>query len=105
MHYRARARAKAELVQIVTLERKAAGVLTAVGGEKRKVHITRYGVRRLDADNLYGGAKILVDALRAAGVIWEDDPDHLDLRITQAKTTRGDARTEVEITWDTDILQ
>ena len=51
--------------------------------DKRKVRITSIRKRRLDKDNLYFGAKPLVDALKSLGLIVDDDPEHLELEIEQ----------------------
>ena len=86
-----------ELTRIVQSERRAEGLLTALGGERRRVVITRYGPQLLDYDNLVGGAKPLIDALCNSGAIWDDDPKHLDVTVKQEKSSRREARTEVEI--------
>ena len=38
-----------------------------------------------DADNLAGGCKAVIDALRYEGIIPQDDPDHLQLLIKSSK--------------------
>lgn len=98
MHYHRRRRLRSELVAIASAGRRAAGILRALSGERRRVTITRFGVRTLDRDNLYGGAKLLVDALCDAGAIWDDDDEHLDLVVTQQLTEKRSARTDVRIT-------
>jgi len=97
MHWAAYQRHRREMDAIMQAERRKVGLLTAVGGERRKVVITRYGPRTLDHDNLVGGVKPLIDALRGAGVIWEDDPTHIDLEVHQRKSTGGHRHTRVEI--------
>jgi len=49
------------------------------GRERRRVEISRYGGRLLDADNAAGGAKALVDALRRRGLLFDDSPKWCDL--------------------------
>ena len=62
------------------------------------VIIDRYGSLKMDWDNLYGGVKPLMDALIIAGVIADDNPDVVsNLRVTQSKSSRKDARTHVLI--------
>ena len=86
-------------------------VPTASG--KRKLTITRHGVRPLDRDNLYASMKPVIDVLRPPkheegyyktgkkagqywsrkrighGLIQEDDQNHLELVVQQAPLTRG----------------
>ena len=59
--------------------------------------ITRYGSRMLDADNLAGGCKPLIDAVRRAGLIADDDPKSVEIVFAQHPCKRGDERTEVEV--------
>lgn len=59
--------------------------------------ITRYGSRLLDADNLAGGCKPLIDAVRRSGLISDDDPKSVELVFAQYQCKRGDERTEVEV--------
>jgi len=63
---------------------------------KRKVIITSYRKRLLDKDNLYAGAKLLVDALKKAGLIWDDSPKWINLEVKQAVDGKN-PRTEVVI--------
>jgi hypothetical protein len=68
------------------------------GGTGRiKVTITRRGPKLLDVDNLAGGCKPLIDALRYEGVIPNDDPGTIELAFRQFKTRREDQGTEVLI--------
>jgi hypothetical protein len=46
---------------------------------KRRVSIERTGRGRLDPDNLMGGFKWLIDAIKAERLIVDDDDDHLEL--------------------------
>lgn len=50
-----------------------------------RVTIVRHGKRLLDPDNLVGGAKPLIDAMRDLGLIVDDDPAHLELTVKQQK--------------------
>jgi len=50
----------------------------------RKVHIHSQRARTLDVDNLFGGGKGLIDALRACSLIVDDNKDWLlELNYTQ----------------------
>ena len=70
---------------------------TAGSTGRIKVTITRRGPKLLDVDNLAGGCKPLIDALRYEGVIPNDDPGTIELAFRQFKTRRDDQGTEVLI--------
>ena len=57
-----------------------------------QITITRYGIRQLDKDNLYGGCKPLIDCLQpwpqGIGLITDDDPDTVTIRVKQEKVTK-----------------
>ena len=52
----------------------------------QKLLITCNRKRRLDYDNLVGGLKQLIDALVCEGFIFDDDPTHVEMHITQQKS-------------------
>jgi len=60
-----------------------------------EVRVSRYGRALLDRDNLVGGTKALVDALRHYRLIVDDSPAHLALHVEQQ--TGRPWRTRVEI--------
>ncbi len=64
--------------------------------KKMKVKIISYRARLLDKDNLYSGAKNLVDALRRTRLIRDDSPRWLELEVEQ-EVDRKNMRTEIEI--------
>lgn len=68
------------------------------GGPRHHVRIKSHRVRLLDIDNLYGGAKHLIDSLRGSGIIPDDDPQSISLEISQEKI-KGykNEKTEVEV--------
>ena len=59
--------------------------------------ITRLGVRLLDADNLCGGVKFLLDACRYEGLIPEDNPQAIVLIVRQRKVKMKETGTILEI--------
>jgi hypothetical protein len=61
------------------------------------VRLTRLGIRLLDADNLCGGVKFLLDACRYEGLIPEDNPGAICLIVRQRKVKRVDTGTILEI--------
>lgn len=66
--------------------------------EKAKVTITYFFAdgRRRDPDNYAG--KLILDGLTKAGVIQDDDFDHIVLEIRKGGVDKKNPRTEVEIT-------
>lgn len=56
--------------------------------------------RRLDRDNLFGGQKPLVDALRHCGIIKNDTDLWLDLGVVESRDPVSEPRTEIEITYN-----
>ena len=62
---------------------------------KSKVTITSHRKSLLDPDNLVAGAKPYIDALVTNGIIIDDKPENISLKIDQAKSKHGYA---VEIT-------
>jgi len=60
--------------------------------------ITRHATKLLDADNFAGGCKPLIDQLRYAKLIADDDPESVEILFRQAKVkTKKEERTEIEI--------
>lgn len=62
-----------------------------------EVRITRLGIRLLDADNLCGGVKFLLDACRYEGLIPEDNPQAISLIVRQRKVKKAETGTILEI--------
>ena len=61
--------------------------------------ITRHAVRLLDADNYAGGCKPLIDQLRYAKLIEDDDPETIEITFRQAKCkTKAEEKTTIQIT-------
>jgi len=75
-------------------ERNAEG-----GDDRHRVRIISKRVRICDPDNLVGGVKYLVDSLRGAEIIPEDDPQASTLEVSQEKVkTYKEEETWVEVT-------
>jgi hypothetical protein len=62
-----------------------------------EVRITRLGTRLLDADNLSGGVKWLLDGLRYEKLIPEDNPQAIRLIVAQRKAGKDERGTLIEI--------
>jgi hypothetical protein len=61
--------------------------------------ITRYSTKTLDVDNLAGGCKPLIDQIRYAHLIPDDNPESVNITFSQVKVkTQAEQRTEVRIT-------
>lgn len=75
----------------------AAGQRKGPGEGRAHVSIERRSLKLLDKDNLYGSVKFLCDALRYAGLIADDDPESIELTVTQRRV-RHRAETGTEVT-------
>lgn len=61
--------------------------------------ITRYSTKTLDVDNLAGGCKPLIDQIRYAHLIPDDNPESVNITFSQVKVkTQAEQRTEITIT-------
>ena len=61
--------------------------------------ITRFSTKTLDVDNLAGGCKPLIDQIRYAHLIPDDNPESVEITFSQVKVrTQAEQRTEVRIT-------
>lgn len=56
------------------------------------VRIRRYATHLLDRDNLYGGCKALIDRLREAKLIPDDDEASIQLEVSQEKVSSKKAQ-------------
>jgi len=78
----------------------AVGEEEAEGGylQRNLVRITSYRCRLLDPDNLAGGCKYAIDAIRKAKVIKDDREKDIRLEIFQVKVkTRKEEKTVIEV--------
>jgi hypothetical protein len=66
-------------------------------GRRSHVTIVRHSSRLLDPDNLVASVKPLIDEIRKANLIADDDPASIKLTVLQSQCRRGDERTELEI--------
>lgn len=64
-----------------------------------RLSVCSYRCVLLDIDNLYGGAKFLVDCCRNFWLVPDDNPQAIDLEVRQEKVTSKELqRTEITIT-------
>lgn len=63
----------------------------------RNVTICRHGARLLDVDNLVGGCKPLIDALRRSGLIWDDSPKYLKVVYEQVQVSAKRSKTVITV--------
>ena len=71
------------------------GYMKATG--KRKITITSYRKRRIDQDNLKGGAKQLLDALKALQLIKDDSLKWVSVKYNPQVLDGKNPRTKIEI--------
>ena len=83
----------------VLLGRRAATDLVkrAERKERMRVCITICNSRRYDDDNARGGCKIIFDAIRSKGLIYDDRQEYLDQDVKQEPSSRADRGTIIEI--------
>lgn len=83
LHWTARRRLRAHWRRLVWVALVTAGGAqwSRVAPSYALVRIERFGKRVLDRDNLYGGCKTLIDALKDFHLILDDSPDHIHLDV------------------------
>lgn len=99
MHWavkRATRRAYGWALQVAILESREIEPDFLYRKTRRRVKIVSYRGRTLDPDNLSGGAKILIDAMRDLGLIFRDSKKWIILEIDD-RLDRLNPRTEIEI--------
>lgn len=64
---------------------------------KLKIEVTFHHSREFDKDNAYGAAKVLFDALKGQGVIFDDRSEFLEQIVTQQKSQRAKSFTRIII--------
>jgi len=85
MHFGARSRLKKSIsVCIVAYADEMAELKPMINLDIKRFY--GYRKRAFDKDNLYGSAKILIDALRDHNIIPDDTPKHINLTVTQDKS-------------------
>lgn len=67
------------------------------GNEKKYLEITRYGTKKLDRDNLWGGVKLLVDSIVDMGLMVDDSDEWCHMNVKQEICEPGEERTKIKI--------
>lgn len=86
-HWAVNARNKQEWCVLVRNQMRLKKVVKAKENDKYTLMIISYRKRLLDKDNLYTGCKSLLDACVIEDLIWDDNPDCIDLKVEQYKST------------------
>jgi Holliday junction resolvase RusA-like endonuclease len=85
-------------VLLISVEARKVNCPTTFTPRKMRVSITSYRARLLDeVDNLRTGLKPVLDALRNAGVIWDDGPQWLEAGEIKQVVDRKNRRTEIVV--------
>jgi hypothetical protein len=104
MHYRTYAKYRANLafeVFALTTGRRPASPMP-----RASIVVERHGEREVDWDGLYGGIKPLLDVLQpfhvtgrpnGVGIIANDSPSCLDVKVVPIRCRRGEGKTVVTI--------
>lgn len=88
-HWRKQHTLKKKWLAMLTSAAIAAKATKATG--KRKLTIERYGLRRLDPDNIVGGAKgCIIDNLRALSLLVDDHDDAVELSARNMARAKGE---------------
>ena len=100
MHFGRRHRLKLDWMKYMYLfDPHARSVLRDWADAKVKlaVEITLHHARMYDKDNSYGACKVIFDALRDTGLIFDDKPKYLDQTVWQQKCPNRKRHTTIEI--------
>ena len=73
---------------------------------RARITITRYAPGRpLDADNAAGAMKPVLDGIKVAGVVTDDDATHVQVTYASARCAASEGRVEVVIEpWEGDAM-
>jgi Holliday junction resolvase RusA-like endonuclease len=63
------------------------------------IRAIRYGIRKMDFDNLVPAFKWPIDALKHHGLIVDDSPEHILATYQQETAKRANIRTEIHLAW------
>jgi len=87
-HWAVRRRDKKEWALLIRNQMRLRKIKKA-RAKKYTLMIISYRKRLLDKDNLYGGScKQLIDACVEEGLIFDDNPDFVDLKVEQYKSKK-----------------
>ena len=91
---------RSEMVDAVRIEVMAAlhALPTYPDAFERPVHVTIRSYKRaraIDADNV--AAKLYIDALKACGVLVDDDPRYVDSVTTVSRVDKAKPRVEIDV--------
>ncbi len=64
---------------------------------KMRVVVTIHNSRAYDKDNAYGACKVIFDAMKILGLIFDDRDQFLEAEVKQEKSTRAERHTVIEI--------
>lgn len=95
MHWAVRRRIKVSYMDelLVAIRESKYANRELLTNKKRKCHIISFRKRLLDADNLVGGLKPLIDCLVEWKLLKDDSPEFVELKIEQKKSKHP--RTEI----------
>lgn len=98
LHWRARMRLRDEWYYLVKVAAQEFDVPIQGQKERREIRIVSYRLQLADEDNLRGGAKPVIDALKNGNYIRNDDPQSISQEVEQIQIhRRKDERTLIYI--------
>jgi hypothetical protein len=98
MHYQARRRLRLKYMWEIRLVLQELGesVPDYPEEKRKKLRIVSFGTKLMDKENLYGGSKVLVDAIKGLRLIYDDSPKWINYKIKQDFKEKK-RRTEITI--------
>ena len=81
----------------ILLIRSAMGPPKKIPQCKMRVVVTIHNSRMYDVDNAWAAVKVIFDAMKVLGLIFDDREQFLEAEVRQVKTTRTNAHTTIEI--------
>jgi hypothetical protein len=98
LHWRARMRLRDEWYYLVKVAAQEFEIPKQGPAERRSLRIVSYRLQLADEDNLKGGVKPVIDALKNGGFILDDDPQAISQEVEQIQIhRRKDERTLIYI--------
>tara|TARA_Y100001963_G_scaffold159563_1_gene263782 strand:- start:2581 stop:2946 length:366 start_codon:yes stop_codon:yes gene_type:complete len=87
LHWAAKSRLRDEYIALIKSEMVRKKIPKAKESSYYTLEIVSWRKRLLDYDNLVGGCKQLIDAMKHAGFIYDDSPQYIKLMIKQVKNS------------------
>lgn len=94
MHWTSKRNLRAAWILLI---RSQMGPPKPVPKTKMRVTITLHNSKAYDRDNAFGACKVIFDAMKTLGLIFDDRPQFLDAEVKQEKSSRAAKYTVIQI--------